>query len=346
MTTSHSSYIFDRTWRIAWQWSLHLKAFCLAALLVMGVFQVQPAQATNYLEIGCYHEKSEGRIWLALSALNPKYLPGTFDYDQTSSNLALRIESGNNRIPLTSEDIVINLLGDFNRKIDAKYNFMKFSLVVDYSTSIDNYTMNQVMEALDEFVGKLPHAIEGQVVKFSDSVDATPFTKDLDEIRRQVRTPPVRGGTALHDALMTAVAELGRNGDPNVPLSVIVLFTDGKDTRSQAYKERQSFIRSFTSAAKGLKIAVMVIGVTADVDEDLMREIAGPQAGIKGIYQHIPDFQNFRKALNQIEKIINNTILLRFAKVGQDKGPLKIHVGELVGQTQNFQTIQTVECNF
>jgi Mg-chelatase subunit ChlD len=72
------------------------------------------------------------------------------------------------------------------------------------------------------------------VVSFdSKGVLAQPLTSDRDQVVEALRTLPKSGGTNLGAGILAALAELERNGRPNSS-RVIMLFTDGKSSRSKA----------------------------------------------------------------------------------------------------------------
>lgn len=317
-------------------------AVTLGALAGAGSSPVSgQASYNNFLKIGCYYNKADKKIWLAMSAVNPKYYSSNFEY---SDKLLINIEAGDKRFKFSHEDIIVTPIGEFDFKGADKYKFMKYSLIVDYSASISTEHLRDVLLNLDEFIKDLPLAVEGQVIRFSDTVEASPFTNDKDEIRRELAKFPTRGGTALQDALMTAISELNQKGS-DVPVKMIVIFTDGHDTASEDYKDRDSFINSFANTAKGHKIAVLVIGVTSDVDADLLRQVTDAAAGINGQFLHVPNFSQFKGAIDKVKKVIEDTIIFRIPKVGPDTGQVKIYLGEET-DSGSFRTIQPVVCNF
>ena len=120
---------------------------------------------------------------------------------------------------------------------------MKYSLVVDYSSSIPMTARTDLLNFLDKFVERLPPAIEGQLVRFSDKAERFPFTSNKAEIQRQLRQPIDYGMTALHDALMLAASSLTQHGS-KTPLRAIILFTHGSDTSSQTYWDRATSFRA------------------------------------------------------------------------------------------------------
>lgn len=72
------------------------------------------------------------------------------------------------------------------------------------------------------------------VVSFdSKGVLAQPLTSDRDQVVEALRTLPKSGGTNLGAGILAALAELERNGRPDSS-RVIMLFTDGKSSRSKA----------------------------------------------------------------------------------------------------------------
>ena len=105
----------------------------------------------------------------------------------------------------------------FNYAEASKYQFMKYSLVLDFSSSIPARVRDGLVKVIDNFLGKLPLAIEGQIIKFSDRVEKFPFTRNPKDLQLQLRQPITYGMTALNDALMECrhITDQGRSEHPD-----------------------------------------------------------------------------------------------------------------------------------
>src|SRR5262249_16111079 len=168
---------------------------------------------TNFQQIGCYFNPSDKRLWLAAIGLNKTYLDPNF-YDDPAFAVILR--AGDARFEIPGADVLVHVMQKFNFKDAAKYQFMKYSLIVDYSSSIPVSVRADILNFLDTFIGKLPLAVEGQVIRFNDKVEKFPFTSNKSDLVVQLRQPINYTTTALHDALMEGASSLIHHG-PNTP---------------------------------------------------------------------------------------------------------------------------------
>lgn len=319
-----------------------------AASMLTVVFAVASPAAVkaqtvynNYQQLGCYFHPVEKKLWLAAIGLTPKALDKDF-YDDPNFSIIMR--SGDQRFALDGKDAVVNLLKDFDFKGAEKYKLVKYNLVIDYSSSIPATVRTDILNFLDKFVGRLPLAVEGQLIRFSDKVEKFPFTSNKSDIQLQLRQPISYGMTSLHDAMMEAASSLIKDG-ANTPVRIIVMFTDGFDTSSEKYKDRQSFISTFTNLVKQERIAVLVVGVSNEQDTELLRAITDLSKGVAGYYLPVADFGKFGQAFDQITNMMRNIVLFRLPKLGPDKGKMEISLGtkSLGG---NFSTFQQFACEY
>jgi len=330
-----------------------VRSACLGALaaLWLGVIPggagVRPAHAQGQAsykalqKIGCYYHAGDKRLWVATIALDKKYVDPNFYEEEALSAI---IRAGDQKFNIDGKDILVHPMASFDFPGANKYQFMKYSLVIDYSSSIPAGTQADVLNSIDEFITRLPLAIEGQLIRFSDKVEKFPFTSKKSDIQIQLRQPIAYGMTALHDALMEAATSLAQN-KANTPVRVLVLFTDGFDTSSQTYKDRTNFISSFVDLVKSEGIVVAVIGVTKERDDALLNSITDRSRGVIGLYVPIEDFDKLRAAFTQIENMFKNTVIFRFPKRGPDRGRAEISLG-MRTKGGSFNTFQVFECEY
>ncbi|MEW6363417.1 MAG: VWA domain-containing protein [Acidobacteriota bacterium] len=102
---------------------------------------------------------------------------------------------------------------------------LKVGLVLDCSLSMER-NMEAAKSAAIQFIEKLAPEDEALVIGFGDTVrSASVLTRDRKELESQVKKMYAAGGTALYDALHTAILTLrGEEGK-----AAIVLLSDGKD---------------------------------------------------------------------------------------------------------------------
>jgi hypothetical protein len=296
----------------------------------------------NYQPIGCYlNTKGDRKLWVATIGLTPKALDRSF-YDDPSFGMILK--AGDFKGDIEGKDIIVHLMKEFNYKGAEKLKFMKYSLVIDYSASIGVNTRTDILNTLDRFVDKLPLAVEGQLIRFSNKIEKFPFTTNKNELRLELRQPIEYGMTPLHDALMEAANSLIKEGS-DIPVRVIVIFTDGNDTSSSVYKDRANFIATFANLVKSERIAVLAVGVTNEQDKELLSAITDINRGIAGYFISIPNFSGFEKAFDQIKQLVDNTVIFRLPKLGPDKGPAEISIVSR-SQSGSPTTLQLFDCDY
>ncbi len=112
----------------------------------------------------------------------------------------------------------------------------KVAIVLDTSGSISD-SMDAIKESAKRFVRELRDNDEVMVVEFNSKVNLlTDLTSDRNKIRYSIDTTHAGGGTRLYDAVHLAAnrlkSEEGRKA--------IILLTDGEDTESREFSERQA----------------------------------------------------------------------------------------------------------
>ena len=320
--------------------------FCIVLLTVTfdyGLLTID-AQTTTYdnlQKIGCYISPSDNRLWVAAAAINPKYLPENFNY---RLDLYIKVKMTDNEFYFSNDDFIINSISDFNLASKKGYNLLKYSLVVDYSSSITDMNLNIVTTTLTNFVNKLPRSLESQIIRFSEQSDISPFSTNNQIIinKLQQSLPYERGGTALHDILIESSKQLMSKGS-DVPIRLIIALTDGKDTASSTFKDKQRFIKIFTRLSNQKRFGVFIVGVTDHVDHDLLKSIS--RDAYFGHYIYAPKFPDVDKAFEIIQEMIRRMLIFRIPRVGPDQGKISIYLGTKM-QNGRFKTFQTIDCLF
>ncbi len=327
-----------------------LGRIAIAALLATPILSLTApsalAQGTgnNYRQMGCYYNPSDHKLWLAAVSLTPQGVDPNFYDDPKQGFTVVMKDARGTRFDVDGKDVIVHVLNTFNFKGAEKYKFLKYSLVIDYSSSIPVNTRTDILNFLDKFVARLPLAVEGQLIRFSDNVERFPFTTDKKELQLELRQPITYGSTALHDALMEGASALVQQGS-NTPVRVLVLFTDGFENSSTTYKDRANFISTFTNLVKAERIVVLAVGVSHEQDEQLLRAITDNSSGVLGYYLRVEDFDMFEPAFNQIETLLRNTVIFRIPKLGQDKGKVEIAIATK-SAAGNLSTLQVFNCEF
>jgi hypothetical protein len=263
-------------------------------------------------------------------------------------SFAFRVKTSGSLPPfdVPGGDVTVNLLSNSSFKGAEKTKLLKYSLVVDHSSSIPVNLRSSIINFFDDFVDQLPVPVEGQVVRFSNNVEKFAFTSEKRNLKAQLEAPIFYGSTALHDALMQAATSLANEGS-DAPVRVLVLFTDGYENSSTTYKDRDSFIAGFTNLVKRQHIAVLAIGVSKEQDGPLLRAITDPARGVTGRYVRLEKFEELQPALDEIGTMLNNVVIFSMRKVEPDRGKALISLMEKSKTTgQMTSAFHTFECNY
>jgi len=113
---------------------------------------------------------------------------------------------------------------------------LRVALLIDVSSSIrGRFRFEQ--QAATAFLKRIlrPAIDEAGVVAFGSEVrEVQSMTSDVSKLGKAIHDLQPGGETAMYDAIGLAYARLEQNPDTNVVRRVIILITDGADTRSQA----------------------------------------------------------------------------------------------------------------
>lgn len=165
---------------------------------------------------------------------------------------------------------------------------------VDYSASISDTDLNDVVSGTNVFLNALTVGYNGAVVKFSTNVDLVQdFTETAaDLIAASSDTGYSRELTSLYDAVYDGVTYLSEQAQP---LKLMILFTDGMDNDST------HTLAEAIAHAQENKIPVCVVGVTF-ADTSVLEQIASDTGCFyiyKQFFASLDDaFANFAEQIN------------------------------------------------
>jgi VWFA-related protein len=112
-------------------------------------------------------------------------------------------------------------------------------LVFDASRSMKD-RIGESRAAVEQFCKTSLPADEFNLVKFSDNPELiSPFTRDTDEIQRQLSSIQTHGWTAMIDAIWLSVEQMRRSSNPR---KVLLVLSDGGDNNSR-YSEAELLSR-------------------------------------------------------------------------------------------------------
>jgi len=139
------------------------------------------------------------------------------------------------------------------------------TLVVDTSSSMEGSPLREARRAALEFVNQSHRQNELALIAFNNRVRvALPFTQNHSQIRAAIDQLTATGGTALYDAIASAI-ELTKSA--NYPRQVIVLLSDGKDQdSSKRFDELERLVQSSN---------VVIFAVGEYAEEERKQFIAG-----------------------------------------------------------------------
>jgi VWFA-related protein len=151
-------------------------------------------------------------------------------------------------------------------------------LVIDGSTSMMPYR-NLVAMAGEAFLGLGNPANDIFVLRFNEHVDSalvrSAFTQDPADVARAVRTMPMRGMTALHDAIDASIQWAGKSDRLK---KVVVLMADGGDNAS-GLEFDEALRRALGANVSFFSIAISD-GLNTDANPDKLRRLARETGGL------------------------------------------------------------------
>ncbi|MBL8093122.1 MAG: VWA domain-containing protein [Anaerolineales bacterium] len=173
--------------------------------------------------------------------------------------------------------------------------------VIDISGSMGGDKIAAARTSLSQFIGRLADQDRIQVIAFNDTSVSmgplAPLVEVRQDLQRRVGAISESGGTALYDAVGTAVSDLAVNGDPN-HIRAIVVLSDGEDTESASSLD-QVLAQIGQSGEGGDSIKVFTIAFGGDASTDVLTQIAestgarmyeGKPDDIERVYAEIATF--------------------------------------------------------
>ncbi|KHD07990.1 hypothetical protein PN36_08875 [Candidatus Thiomargarita nelsonii] len=301
--------------KIAVKTVLFISVLCLASINAYA----QSGLYQNFKKLGIYYSSYTNQYWLVVYPLIDKYKRGG-SFDTNNIQVTLETKSGK-KIQISSNDLTVVNLGDMYFKDAAKYRLFRFNLVIDNSGSINDAHLNFVQDTLSKFVRRLPLSFEAQIIRFSTHVKKSGFTNDKNELIAWINEPYERGGTALYDAIVTAVEDL-KYSDDDIPFKFSIILTDGQDNESKRYTDANLFKSKIVSDTSDLHIPLFIVGVTDAVNEPLLKEISK-----FGFYRHAQGFPDVDETFNFFEKLIKEVYVIKIPGVSSFSQLKKIYLG-------------------
>ncbi len=209
-------------------------------------------------------------------------------------------------------------------------------LVIDHSSSMEDPVIGfqsklaNAKEAAKAFVGEMNMASDRvAVVQFNDTADLLQsLTHDPVAIKASIDSITGGDGTAIDEGLRVAHDDLRSNGRAEAA-PVIIILSDGQSDFYSAVNA--------ADAAKADSIRIISVGIGADVDKDLMQQIASSPAD----YHFSPDTSDLKDIYISIAQQIREFATATDVKINHTFDPAKIEVipdsisdnGSLTGET-------------
>jgi Ca-activated chloride channel family protein len=188
-------------------------------------------------------------------------------------------------------------------------------VMLDTSASVTGM-LDLLREAAEQFVIRLLPGDRGRVGAFNDRVQfGSPFTSDRDRLGADIRNLGYGNGTKLFDALMAGLDELrqveGRR--------VILVFTDGFDTRSRARAA------TVVDRARADEVMVYAIGLQSSFSDGTRLVQTRPDPGLQQIaaetgggYFELNDVRDLAPTFTAVSRELHAQYLLGFTPARLD----------------------------
>lgn len=205
-------------------------------------------------------------------------------------------------------------------------------LVMDTSQSMSGAAMGAAQQAAKAFVQTMPAGVPVAVVGFANAPTVqSPFTTDHAATVAALSTLRAKGNTTLYDAVLKAVAlHAQRPSQPNAR-KVMVLLTDGGDTRSVASL-------SDVSAALGASgISLSAIALATRESDLASLSVLASSAGGKVVSASDP------AALQGVFGAISDSVLNQYevAWTAKSRGATRVSI-DLAAKDATYRAIQTI----
>ncbi|MDZ7290180.1 MAG: VWA domain-containing protein, partial [candidate division KSB1 bacterium] len=166
-------------------------------------------------------------------------------------------------------------------------------LVMDVSSSMRE-ELPEAKEGVIAFLDQLHSLDRAGVIQFCAAIrELRPFTNDKNALKANVAAAEYCNGTAIYDALMTAIQETKLENNRRA----IILYTDGEDTRSALSYE------AVIDSAKFYNIPIFTIALGAQIDTAILQQIAA-QTG--GLFFQTSDAAEFKAVYERLAALLQN----------------------------------------
>lgn len=166
-------------------------------------------------------------------------------------------------------------------------------LVVDTSGSMSGQKLNNVKDALAEFLRQVPSQEERVgLIEFGSGIKSeiqlAPLSQNRPRLENSIRSMAANGETAMIDAVRQAHARLQATGDTE-RINAIVVMTDGLENRSRTTLNQ--LLTEFKSSNNKAPVVVFCIAYGNDADIPKLEQISAATGGLtrRGTLETIRD---------------------------------------------------------
>ncbi|MFP4434871.1 MAG: VIT domain-containing protein [Phycisphaerae bacterium] len=188
-------------------------------------------------------------------------------------------------------------------------------LVMDHSGSMSGKKIKQAREAVAHVLKNLNPEDRFNVIPFSDA--AQPFFESLQPVNKKTMSEAMdrldridaTGGTAIHDALMTAVGQLDtpERSKARTPRPAYVLFlTDGLPTIGEGDKTSEKAIVRDMKKANDIGARLFCFGVGYNVNARLLEKLTDDNGG-RAMY--VKEAEPIEGAISSLYNKIRNPVM-------------------------------------
>jgi VWFA-related protein len=189
--------------------------------------------------------------------------------------------------------------------VEAQLPPLSVVVTVDVSGSMSK-RMDAMKNAAADFVGRLGEKDAAQLVSFQRKITTlTPMTTDKQGIVQAIDGLVARGDTALYDGLFTSLDLVAEHKGRKA----VVLLSDGVDDDGTGKPLSKSTIQQALEHAAEINVPVFVIGLGTELDETVLKQIAGETGGR---YLPAPEASQLAEVYDSIGSQLSGQYAIRY----------------------------------
>ncbi|MGH9194775.1 MAG: type II secretion system F family protein [Acidimicrobiia bacterium] len=251
-----------------------------------------------------------------------------------STRLIVSVSGNSVKGQLSAENFTITEAGRPVQELDVQPLFtsnlrpVSAVVVIDVSGSMAGKAMADAKAAAKSFIQGLPSSVRVAIVAFGSTAETRAhFTTDRAVLNSTIDKLEARGETALYDGVVLAADLLSKTDSQRNA----VIFTDGKDTVSQA--SLQSAVEALKSTGAGLAAVGLA---TKDYDGSALQAMVSPAGGT---LLAVDQSGALSEAFGQIAREISSQYLLIYRSAATSPKDLDLSVAVRIGSADATDTI-------